>query len=108
MVFLNNDVRFILARPGDDLKKIGREFGQSASSLKRFNDLEAKVKPGPGSKVYLEKKKARHKQKLHRVKAGETLHSISQDYGIRLKPLARRNGLKPDDALPVGGMLMLR
>jgi len=108
MVFLNNDVRFILARPGDDLKRIGKEFGLSASSLKKYNDFSGKVPLTPGSKVYLEKKKTRHQQKKHQVKTGETLHAISQDYGIRLKPLSRRNGLKPDEVLVPGNIIRLR
>ena len=44
----------------------------------------------------------------HTVREGETLRSLSQDYGIRLKKLARLNRLRADEAIAAGQTLKLK
>ena len=49
-----------------------------------------------------------YKGRLHYVRAGESMYSISQKYGIRLKSLYKMNGLNPDHTIQVGDGLRLR
>ena len=59
--------------------------------------------------VYLEKKQTRalkdFKNRPHVVRAGDSMHSIAQMYGIRLKSLYQKNGLSPDYMPRVGDRL---
>jgi len=107
-IFINNGVKFILAREGDDFFRISGEFNIYSWQIREYNDLSGKDILQPGQKVYLEKKKRKAIYDFHKVQPGESLHSISQDYGIRLKALCRLNNLKTSDKLKGGLRLSLK
>ena len=65
----------------------------------------------PGDIIYLDKKHHRADKEhiVHVVRGGESMYSISQKYGIRLKNLYKMNKMKPEDPSPkVGDILRLR
>lgn len=107
IIFMNNGVKFIIARKGDTFYNLADEFGIYAWQLFKNNDMSRKKKVKEGEKVYLEKKKASAEYAYHIVDQGETLHAIAQDYGIRLKALCRRNNLPENAHLKQGEKLML-
>ena len=75
----------------------------------QYNDKkDASLKPG--DLVFLKKKKAKAARgyEFHRVKAGDSLHSISQQYGVQLKKLIRYNYLSADSPLTKGEKIYLR
>ncbi len=45
---------------------------------------------------------------MHYVRQGESMYSIAQKYGIRLKSLYKINKLSPDYDIRVGDALKLR
>ena len=107
---LVNGQRCVRLREGESLKDIAREYGMQLSLLRRFNESDRKFAPPAGSLVFLERKKSRA-DKEHRtyvVKKGDSLWSISQEFGVRMKPLAKRNSLSDDNPLVVGMTLVLR
>jgi LysM repeat protein len=108
MIFLNNGVKFIMAREGDDIYKIAEEFNIYSWQIREYNDLEKKDHIAVGQKVYLEKKKRYGASDIHVVMQGDDLHSVSQAYGIKLKTLCRLNKMGPTDQLTEGEKLRLR
>ena len=62
--------------------------------------------------IWLKKKQkkaeASYKKRPQRVKAGESMYSIAQYYGIRLKSLYKMNKLSPDYELRIGDELRVR
>jgi len=98
-VFLNNGVKFIFAGKGDTFYKIAKEFNIYKYQIYKNNDLKRKDKLVEGQMIYLEAKKSKSKQSYHTVRPGETLLDISQEYGIKLKKLAKYNNLKKDARL---------
>jgi LysM repeat protein len=108
VIFLNNGVKFILAREGDDFYRIAGEFGIYSWQIREYNDMTSKDKLVPGQKVYLEKKKGKAEYDFHIVQPGETLNSIARDYGIRLKALCKINDRKECDDVTEGEKLKLR
>lgn len=107
---LVNGQRCVRIREGETLKDIAREYGMQLSLLRRFNETERKFIPPAGTTIYLERKKSRadREHRTYVVKKGDSLWSISQQFGIRMNPLARRNRLSDDNPLTVGMTLLLR
>jgi hypothetical protein len=106
--YTNNGLLYIKARRGDTLKSIAKEFGMSARKLRKWNDLYKGYVPQEGDIIYLEKKKRRAAKtsglrRMHTLKKSESLHTVSQIYGIRLKNLYKMNHLQPGDAAPETG-----
>ena len=108
--YYNNRVKYVLAREGDSFYSLSEELDLFQWQLPRYNDLPEKTIFSEGDRVYLQPKrnKAEAGNKVHAVKAGETLQSISQLYAIKLDKLAKRNQLKPDAQLKSGQQILLR
>lgn len=107
---LVNGQRCVRLREGETLKDIAREYGMQLSLLRRFNEAERKFVPPAGTLIYLERKKSRadREHRTYVVKKGDSLWSISQQFGVKMRPLANRNHLSQDNPLSVGMTLLLR
>lgn len=109
--YLANGLVYVVARFGDTWKSIGKEFDISSRKLIKYNDLYKDYILKEGDIVYLEKKRIRADEEhiIHQVRPGDSMHSISQRYGIQLKNLYKMNKMKPEDPTPsIGFYLRLR
>lgn len=108
-VFTNNGVKFIFARAGDDFYKIADDLNIYNFQVWKYNDLDKKDNLREGDMVYIQKKKNKSKsESYHYVKPGETMRSISQLYGIKLKKLYRLNRMERGSKPRTGQMLWLQ
>jgi flagellum-specific peptidoglycan hydrolase FlgJ len=107
-IFENNGVKFIYAREGDDCMLIAAEFQIYTWQVYHYNEMSKEEELQPGQKIYLEKKRARADFDYHKVKEGEDLRTISQDYGIRLNSLCKLNKLSIAYRAISGETLILR
>lgn len=103
---LCNDVVYVVARRGDSYAVISREMHIRQRSLRSYNEVDSHREPFEGERVYLGKKKSHVENPLRRtfhvVRAGESMHSISQLYAVRLAQLYKWNRL-PKDYRPIPG-----
>ena len=109
--YIANGLLYIVVRAGDSWKSISQEFDISQKKLRKYNDLYKGYALQVGDILYLEKKnkKADKEHIVHVLRAGESLYSISQKYGIRLKNLYKLNKMDEDDPAPkIGTILRLR
>ena len=111
-IYIYNKNYYLYARRGDTFRSIADEVGISYRKLARYNERDKKDVLAEGEIVWL-KKKQRHAPKdmrgqLHTVAAGESMYTIAQRYGIRLKSLYKLNRLTPDYSIRVGDQLRLR
>ena len=109
--YIANGLVYIVVRVGDSWKSIFREFDISQKKLRKYNDLYKGYELQVGDILYLEKKnkKADKEHIVHVIRAGESMYSISQKYGIRLKNLYKLNKMDAEDPSPeVGTILRLR
>lgn len=109
-VYLSNDLAYVLAKPGDTFLSISKEFDISWKKLIRYNDLHIGYSLTEGDIVYLrsKKNKAAKGYKVYTVKEGDSMHSISQKFGIKLKSLYKMNKKKEDYIPEVGDPLRVR
>src|SRR6056297_1465179 len=105
-----NRIDYIITRPGDTFRNLTEEFDMLPWELPKYNELDKNAKLEPGQILYLQPKrnKAARGYDIHIVKEGDTLHSISQLYGIKLKKLCKKNDMEPGDQLEQGMKVWLR
>ena len=103
---------YLYARRGDTFKSIGEEIGISYRKIAKYNERDKKDALQEGEIIWLKKKQTKapkeYKGRLHYVRQGESMYSIAQTYGIRLKSLYKLNRLSPDYDLRIGDALRLR
>lgn len=103
---------YVVARGGDTFRSIGKELGLSWRKIAKYNERNKKDKLTPGETIYLKKKQTKadkaYKNRPHVVKAGDSMYSIAQYYGIRLKSLYKKNHLSPAYQIKVGDTLRVR
>ena len=103
---------YLLARRGDTFKSIAEEVGISYRKLAKYNERDKRDQLSEGEIVWLKKKQKTapkdYKGRLHYVRSGESMYTIAQSYGIRLKSLYKMNHLSPDYQIRVGDALRLR
>lgn len=104
---------YLYARRGDTFQSIGQEIGISYKKIAKYNERYSDEPLEEGEIIWLKKKQTRapkeYKNYLHYVRQGESMYSIAQRYGIRLKSLYKMNRLKPDKyEIQTGDALRLR
>ena len=98
------DKYFVVAKRGDTYESIALEFSKKLKDILDYNDItDRNARPREGERIWVEKKFDRHPSvKFYVAKKGETLHSISQEYGVRMKSLLKLNAMKPNEELITG------
>ncbi len=101
---------YIVARYGDNFQVLADEFNVTPAHIRKVNDCPKDYRMQVGDIIYLNRKCEtwEGEEATHTVREGDTLHSISQLYAIRLKSLIGLNGTELADGLSVGQQLKLR
>ena len=111
-IYKNDNLLFVIARDNDTYKLISKEVGISERKLRNYNEVPRNMSLSKGDIVYLQKKKSkvdrRSNTKVHVVKADETMHTIAQKYGVKIKSLYKINKKDYDYYPETGDMLRLR
>ncbi|MDO8951259.1 MAG: glucosaminidase domain-containing protein [Draconibacterium sp.] len=91
-----NNLKSVVAKTGDTYEILAQELGIKVWELYKFNDQPMGYQPQNNEVVYIEAKHRKTAKGVltHKVSPGETMHYISQLYGIKLKPLYKRNRMK--------------
>lgn len=108
--YITHGLVYVLAIEGDTFEGIAKEFGFKTKDLLKFNEVPQGFPLNTGDIVYFEKKKSRADKPYfeHVVQIGESMHSIAQKYGIRLKNLYKMNKQNYEYVPVEGDVLKLR
>ncbi|MCL6524214.1 MAG: LysM peptidoglycan-binding domain-containing protein [Thermoflavifilum sp.] len=107
-VFTINHRKVTYVPAGTSLLTLAQQYGIKLRKLLRNNDLESDAPPAAPILIFLQAKKKTGAHLSHVVQPGETMYSIAQQEGIRLKWLYKRNRMQPGDEPAVGQTLVLR
>ncbi len=101
---------YVLAIEGDTYEKIANEFGFKERDLLKYNEVPKGFPLNAQDIVYFQKKKSRADKPYfeHVVQIGESMHSISQKYGMRVKNLYKMNKKDYEYVPEEGDVLKLR
>jgi LysM repeat protein len=86
-----NGVAVRTAKQGETVETIASDNYVKDKHIRKWNDLPKDAKIEPGETVYLKPKRRRGSEEKHIVTKGEDMRDISQQYGIKLKLLYRKN-----------------
>ncbi|MBO9699375.1 MAG: LysM peptidoglycan-binding domain-containing protein [Sporocytophaga sp.] len=104
-----NGLKVIKAKEGDSFAKLAFQGGITTHQLLDYNDLNTFDKVKGGKIYYLEPKRSRAIVMFHTVKPGETLQDVSDQYGIRVNDIKRKNRMKlSENGLKPGRVLWLK
>ncbi len=109
-VYTRNRIRYIVVKEGDTFESLTHELELMPWQLYRYNDLTLDSVIRPGQELYIQPKRycADRTNPVHTVEPGETMYSISQRYGVKLKSLYRKNRMKLGEQPEVGQIIYLR
>jgi LysM repeat protein len=104
----DNKIKFIIAKAGDTTEKIAADLDIAAWQIKLYNDFQKNDTIKEGQKIYIQPKRSKAKDETHTVSKGETMWSISQNHGIKLKKLYKKNMMAFGSEPTPGQKLKLR
>jgi len=106
----NNGIKYIKVEDGDTFETVSQEFGLRPWELYHYNDLPQNANMQEHRYIYIQGKKgkAHRSHEYHVVKDGETLHYISQKYGMKMSKLKKFNRIGNNEKVKAGDKLSLR
>jgi LysM repeat protein len=106
----NNRIQYIIVKDGDTIEKLENEFQLLRWELSTYNELKTDFQLVPGQILYLQPKrdKAEPGKDFYNAVDGDTMYSISQRYGIKLKKLCEMNRMDDVEEPLVGQKIWLR
>ena len=107
-VFTINHSKVIYVMEGISLLSLANQYDIPLSRLMEFNDFTEMDVLDTDRLVFLERKMKKGNIDFHIVSAGETLHGISQQEGIRMDSLLEYNHLTKNASVSTGDKLLLR
>lgn len=110
MVYRQEKLLYIKAYDGDTYAMLAKKYGIKKKDLLSYNDVKEEHPLQSGAIVYLQEKNKKYsgESKEYMVQRGETLYSISQKLGIKLKQLCKMNKKKDDDIIKPGETLKIK
>lgn len=108
--YISYGLLYVLADQNDSYERIAEDMGMSAKKIAKYNDAPLDFPLNEGDVVYLEakNKEASPRYPTYTVRIGDSMHEISQRFGIRLDRLYKLND-KDDEYVPEeGDILRLR
>ena len=103
-----NRIKYVISKEGETLLEIAKEFDMRLWQLYKYNDIENMYELTKGEKIFIQPKKNKGRVESHIVEDGESMRSISQFYGVKLKKLKRRNKHLSDFEIKSGFKIKLR
>ena len=105
-----NRINYVVVKSGDTFVGLAEEFELMYWEIFKYNELSRDAKLVPGQILYLQPKrnKAEMGNDYHQVMEGETMHSISQIYGIKVARLYTMNLMEEGSEPATGEKLWLR
>ena len=103
-----NRIKYVKSENQDTYMTIAKNLKIKLWQLQKYNDSNETNILAEGTIVFIQPKRKKGKVKVHTYNKNESLISISQFYGVKLKSLKKRNDLILKKGLNNGDKLRLR
>ena len=106
-IYQKNYTKYVLAKSGESYDDIAERLDVWLWELLKYNESANDRTLMEGEKVYLQPKRRKGTKQYHIVLANETMYSISQLYGVKLKHLYKKNRMEEGSEPYVGQKISL-
>jgi len=103
----NGGIKFFVVPEDIELSLISQKFGVSEERLKKYNELEKNLLK-KNQIIFLEPKNTDGNVATYQVEVGETMHDISQKFGVKLYKLYAKNRMDDGQQPRVGELIYLQ
>ncbi|NDW17913.1 LysM peptidoglycan-binding domain-containing protein [Dysgonomonas sp. 216] len=110
-IIMNGMACVVIKDNNTTIEEIAKDFNFKAKDLRKWNDIFSPAKQlKAGDIVYFKGKKSKADKPfyVHAIQSGESLHDISQKYGVTVKSLYKMNNYKDSHMPKVGDTVRLR
>jgi len=107
-ILYHNNIKSIIIHEGESILDIANIYDIYPSQLYKYNDMAKGTPLKVGMRLYLQPKHRKGNVKYHLVREGESLWQISQQHGIKMKWIKKRNHITKAADFKVGQKLYLR
>jgi len=109
-VFKVNRVKCVKALVNDTYARLADEFNMSEVRLREMNEVSSNESLQPGFCVYISYKRSKADKSFqtHVVQVGESMHTIAQDYGVKIESLYKLNNMAFTEGAKLGQVLKMR
>lgn len=105
----DNDIEYIVTDGETNTEDLADRMNMGRWQIRRYNDLNKGAHIDEGTRIYLQPKRNKSREHTtHTVATGETLYSISQMYGVKMKKICKWSDLPRDYKVKPGDVLRLR
>jgi len=104
----DNNINYVLAKDGESPESIAESLDLPVWVIRKYNDMQEGEKLTEGQLVYIQPKRSKAKKSFHVFKAEDSMKSISQFYGIKLKALYKKNNIPFGKNPEIGTKLSLQ
>lgn len=103
-----NFIKYVVVQDGQSLNDIAEKYDVWLWEILKYNECNSDRVLSSGEKIYLQPKRKKGAQNYHVVIGGDSMYTISQLYGIKLKNLYKLNRMSLGSEPYVGQKLNLR
>ncbi len=103
-----NGIPAIVATKNESYAQIALDNDMRVWQIYKYNDLTKDAELKGGDTIYLKPKNYKSEQEFYIVKSNETMHLISQRFGIKLSKLLNKNLMHEGDEPAIGETIYLK
>ena len=104
----SNRIKYVKAKNDESLLDISNELDIRLWQLYRYNDIDKDYVLTEKEILFIQPKRNKSRTYTHIVQEGETLRKISQNYGVKIKKLKKRNKFIMNSPIKSGDKIRLR
>lgn len=103
-----NKIKYIKASKGDTPESLAKKMEMGPWQITMYNNVKKDYRFTEGQVVYLQPKRGKSKTSYHIVRPGDSIWTISQQYGVKQNKIRQYNKLKKNQSLKSGQKIYLR
>lgn len=107
-VMSKNGVDYVIARKGDTFNGLSKELELGYWQLPKYNEMDGDEPIHEGQIIYIKPKNDETSQTFYIVRDGETIHSISQELGIKSRYIYKWNNFSKETEVRAGQKIRLQ